>query len=133
MVSHLIAGSGGAGLLANLSDPAQAAQVEALLAVVPADILAGLVERCMTIILHIAFTFLVLLAVLRLRPVFLAAAILYHAFVDFTAVFLAGSYGIWPAEAAVAVLAAIGVVMIAIGWKSSGPQERELPGIDPPA
>lgn len=133
MVSYLIAGSGGAGLLANLSDPAQAARVEALLAVAPADILAGLFERCMTVILHIAFTFLVLLAVLRSRPVFLAAAILYHAFVDFTAVFLAGSYGIWPAEAAVAGLAATGVVVIAIGWRSAGLQEREHPGADLPA
>jgi uncharacterized membrane protein YhfC len=131
LYSYLIASSGGAGLLANMSDPAQAAAINALLAVSPTDILAGLVERCTTLILHVAFTFLVLFAVMRSRPIFLAAAIAFHALFDAVAVVSTELYGIWPTEAAIAGFAAIGVVVIVMGWRAAGktkewePVERE--------
>jgi len=77
----------------------QAAELDILLNLSPLDILQGFIERMMVLILHIAFTFLILLSVLRVRKTFLIAAMGWHAGLNAVVVVLAQTLGIWPTEA----------------------------------
>lgn len=81
-------------LNATLADPAAAESLAELSALTPLDIIPGLLERMMTIILHITWTLLVLMAVLGNRRVYLLAAIAYHSIVDVAAVYMVGTFGI---------------------------------------
>jgi uncharacterized membrane protein YhfC len=104
-------------------DPAALAQGEALLALTPLDILPGLFERLMTITLHIAWSVLVLAAVVFRRPVLLAAAVLWHAAVDTVVVWLSQTAGILATEVALALFTALGVGVLWYTWKRLGPGE----------
>ena len=126
MINYVLLTSGmldALGINATLSDPAQQAALAALAGITPADILPGLLERMMTLVVQLAFTFLVLYSVVKARPAFLLAAIGWHALVDFMAVYLAGMYGIWPAEAMVSASAAVGLGIIWWAWKVLGPPD----------
>lgn len=105
-------------------DPAVLAQVEALLALTPLDILPGLFERLMTITLHIAWSVLVLAAVVVRRPLLLAAAVLWHAAVDAVVVWLSQTAGILATEAALAVFAALGLGALWYIWQRLGPDTQ---------
>ncbi|MDD1715492.1 MAG: YhfC family intramembrane metalloprotease [Methanolinea sp.] len=112
-------------LNATLTDPNAAASLAELVALTPLDILPGLLERMMTIILHIMWTLLVLLAVLKDRMAYLFAAIAYHGVVDVASVYLAGTFGIWPTEAAIVLFAALGAGILWWIWNGLG--ERREP------
>jgi uncharacterized membrane protein YhfC len=89
-------------------------QQQALQETGPLDILPSLYERVLSIVLHIAFTFLVYFAVVQKKILYLIAAILYHAFANFIAVFVSQVYGILPAYIGLTLVALPGAYYI---WK----------------
>ncbi|RQD75185.1 MAG: YhfC family intramembrane metalloprotease [Candidatus Syntrophonatronum acetioxidans] len=81
---------------------------------------AGL-ERAFTIVIHIALSLVVLLAVTKGKPIFLLYAILLHTLINFPAVIIPGlGYSIWFAEIYVMLLALAGYIFI-IRSKNSFP------------
>lgn len=109
---------------ANISDPAQLAALDLLRELTPGDIIPGLVERIMTLILQIAFTMIVFLAVLKGQKIFLLAAIAWHTALDAVIVFTATVYGIWPAEAFIAANAVLGLFVISWIWNLAGKKQE---------
>jgi uncharacterized membrane protein YhfC len=80
------------------------------------DSMLGAVERIFTIPLHIAASVIVLQVFTR-KPGkqqigWLVLAVFLHAFMDGSAVFIAGQYGVYTAEAVLGVLALIAVLII---------------------
>ncbi|MDN5339721.1 MAG: hypothetical protein PWQ30_830 [Euryarchaeota archaeon] len=119
MVSYiLLTGDGGAIPLPD--DPAVQAQVDALRALTPLDILPGLAERMMTITLHIAWSLMVLAAIVYGRKALLALAILWHAAVDAAAVYLAQTQGILVTEGVVFIFAVLALAYIFWEWRRMG-------------
>ena len=84
-------------------------QNETLLNLKPLDLLPSLIERIMTITLHLAWSLMVLAAVVQKRTILLATTILWHTVADAVAVFLGQTAGILAAEMAVFVMALIGI------------------------
>jgi uncharacterized membrane protein YhfC len=122
-ISYIIITSGSLESLlmsANITDPVQLAALDVLKNLTPGDIVPGLVERIMTLIIQIAFTFIVFLAVLKEHWIFLLAAIAWHAALDAIVVFTAPAYGIWPTEAFIAGNAVLGLAIINWVWHSAG-------------
>jgi uncharacterized membrane protein YhfC len=115
MVSYILL-STDAGILNLTPGSPEALQVQALLALTPLDILPGLAERIMTITLHIAWTIMVLTAVVSSRPAYLALAIFMHTLVDFAAVYLGMVSGVIAAEVAIFAFAVAGVVYLRWQW-----------------
>jgi hypothetical protein len=74
----------------------------------------------MTITLHIAWSLMVLAAVVYGRKALLALAVIWHAAVDAAAVYLAPTQGILVTEAAVFVFAVIGFAYILWEWRRMG-------------
>jgi uncharacterized membrane protein YhfC len=101
-------------------DPAVQAQVEALWSLTPLDILPGLAERMMTITLHIAWSLMVLAAIVYGRKALLALAILWHAAVDAAAVYLAQTQGILVTEGMVFIFAVLALAYIFWEWRRMG-------------
>jgi len=123
LLSYIILTSGPSGYLllsTNLTDPAQVAALDTLKNLTPLDLIPGLVERMMTLILQIAFTMIVFLAVLTRNWLYLLAAITWHTVLDAVVVFTAASYGTWPAEGFVAINTVLGLISIYLIWKLSG-------------
>ena len=119
MISYIaITGDGGA--LPLPDDPTVQAQVAALRALTPLEILPGLAERMMTITLHIAWSLLVLAAVVYGRKALLALAVLWHAAVDAAAVYLVQTQGVLVTEAAVFIAAVIALAYILWEWRRMG-------------
>ncbi|MBN1195341.1 MAG: YhfC family intramembrane metalloprotease [Methanomicrobiaceae archaeon] len=106
-------------------DPAVIAQVAALLALTPPDILPGLLERMMTITLHIAWSILVLAAVVRKQRLLLLLAVLWHAGVDAAAVVIAQTEGVWAAEFTIALFTVPGLLVLWWAWRRLGKSERK--------
>ena len=119
MVSYIVL-TGDGGVIPLPDDPAVQAQVEALRALTPLDILPGLAERMMTITLHIAWSLMVLAAVVYNRKALLALAVLWHAAVDAAAVYLAQTQGILVTEAVIFVFAVFGLAYIFMEWRRMG-------------
>ena len=119
MLSYIAITSDGS-MLFLPDDPAVQAEIEALRALTPLDILPGLAERMMTIVLHIAWSLMVLASVVYGRKALLALAVIWHAAVDAIAVYLAPTQGILVTEAAVFVFAVIGVAYILREWRRMG-------------
>ncbi|MCK9306237.1 MAG: YhfC family intramembrane metalloprotease [Methanoculleus sp.] len=119
MVSY-IALTGDGGLVPLPDDPAVQAQVDALQALTPLDILPGLAERMMTITLHIAWSLMVLAAVVYGKKGLLVLTILWHAAVDAAAVYLAETQGLVVTEAVVFVFAVIALAYILWEWRRMG-------------
>lgn len=122
LVSYVLVTSGALDiLLANVThlSAEQAAELDMVLNLTPLDILPGLVERMMVLVLHISFTFLVLLSVLKSRKIFLLAAIAWHAGLNSAVVFLAQTQGIWPVEAFIVANALAGVLAIRAVWNAT--------------
>jgi uncharacterized membrane protein YhfC len=113
-------------LAANITDPAQLAALDLMKNLTPGDIIPGLFERVMTLILQITFTMIVFMAVLKARRIFLLAAIVWHAVLDAVVVFSAPTYGIWPTEAFIAANAVFGLAVINWIWHSGGEQRTEI-------
>ncbi|KQC05152.1 MAG: hypothetical protein APR55_06035 [Methanolinea sp. SDB] len=121
MILYIVFVSGNSGFLsAMLTDPQQLAAVGTLSSLTPLDIIPGLFERIMTITLHIAFTLLVLYSVVRLEWRFLLAAIAWHCFVDFIAVYISRLHGIWPTEGILALNALLALLVMLWIWKMMG-------------
>ncbi|WP_332450421.1 YhfC family intramembrane metalloprotease [Methanoculleus sp.] len=119
MVSYiLLTGDGGAIPLPD--DPLVQAEIEALRALTPFDILPGLAERMMTITLHIAWSLMVLAAIVYGKKMLLALAILWHAAVDAAAVYLAQTQGILVTEAVIFVFAVLALAYIFWEWRRMG-------------
>lgn len=95
-------------------------QLEVLMNLAPVDVLTGLAERMMTVTLHIAFSLMVLAAVLTARKMLLAAAIAAHAIVDALVVFTAQMYGILVTELILFVFALIALAYIRMQWRALG-------------
>lgn len=96
------------------------AQVEALLNLTPADLLPGLAERMMTIVHHLAWTLMVLAAVIFSRYLFLVAAIAWHTLLDAGAVYLGQTSGIAAAEICIFISTILAVAYILWQWKRFG-------------
>jgi uncharacterized membrane protein YhfC len=116
MLSYILL-TGDGGFIPLPDDPAVMAQVEVLRGITPLDILPGLAERMMTITLHIAWSLMVLVAVVFDRKVLLVLAVLWHAAVDAAAVFLVQTHGILVTEAVVFVFAVAGLAYILREWR----------------
>ncbi len=98
-------------------DPAVMAQIEPLRDIAPFEILLGLGERIMTITLHVAWSLMVLVAVVHDRKALLALAIIWHAAVDAAAVYLVQTHGVLVTEAVVLVFALAGLAYILTQWR----------------
>jgi uncharacterized membrane protein YhfC len=85
---------------------------------------AGL-ERMMTLVVQVALSLVVLLALRRKNLIYLVYAILLHMLVDFVVVILVNRVNVVVSEAAVFVFAVIGLVFILRLWK-----QEETPAID---
>jgi len=88
--------------------------------------IAGAVERNSTIVVHVAFSALVALAVWRRERTWLWIAILFHFLFDFTAVITyrmllqilgATAFSVWLTEGLVAVIAVLFAVFVYHYWK----------------
>jgi uncharacterized membrane protein YhfC len=119
MLSY-IALTGDGSMLFIPDDPAVQAQVDAFRALTPLDILPGLAERMMTITLHVAWSLMVLAAVVYAKKGLLLLAILWHAAVDAAAVYLAETQGLVVTEVAVFVFAVIALAYILWEWRRMG-------------
>jgi len=119
MVSYiLLTGDGGAIPLPD--DPLVQAEVEALRALTPLDILPGLAERMMTITLHIAWSLMVLAAVVYGKKMLLVLAILWHAAVDAAAVYLVQTQGVLVTEGVIFLFAVLAIAYIFWEWRRMG-------------
>ncbi|MCT8336365.1 YhfC family intramembrane metalloprotease [Methanoculleus sp. Afa-1] len=114
----LLTGDGGAIPLPD--DPAVQVQVDALRALTPLDILPGLAERMMTITLHIAWSLMVLAAVVYGKKALLALAVLWHAAVDAAAVYLVQTHGILVTEGVIFLFAVLALAYILWEWRRMG-------------
>ncbi len=85
---------------------------EVLLNLTPADLLPGLFERMMAMVLQVAFTLMVFASALSSRKTFLVIAIAFHSFVDFLAVYTLSTYGVLVAELSIVPLTAIALLYI---------------------
>jgi uncharacterized membrane protein YhfC len=74
----------------------------------------------MTITLHIAWSLMVLAAVVYGKKALLALAVIWHAAVDTVAVYLSQTQGIWVTEAVVFVFAVIALGYILWEWRRMG-------------
>ncbi len=119
MVSYIVITSNGS-MLPLPDDPAIQGQIEAVRALTPLDILPGLAERMMVIPLHIAWSLMVLAAIVYNKKALLALAVIWHATVDVAAVYLVQMYGLFVTEAAIFVFAVIGVAYIFWEWRRMG-------------
>lgn len=126
MLSYIVITSDG-GALPLPDDPAVQAQVDALSSLTPLDILPGLAERMMTITLQIAWSLMVLAAVVYGKKALLGLAVLWHAAVDAAAVYLAQTQGILVTEAMIFVFAVIGLAYIFWEWRRMGVRGASRP------
>jgi uncharacterized membrane protein YhfC len=87
-------------------DPLLSQQFDPLLAMPWHIPLAGAVERISAITSQITFAMIILQVFIRRNILFYVAAVLWHAFMDFLAVFLTGiGWSAWPLEGVMAVIA----------------------------
>jgi uncharacterized membrane protein YhfC len=123
MINYIVVSStpGILSLIAN--DTAAQQQVLALLQLTPLDILPGLFERIMTITLQIAFSLMVLASVVYRQYSLLAVAVVWHAAVDFFAVYLGQTVGILPAELSLFAFWIAGVAYILWEWRRMGARQ----------
>ena len=91
--------------------PAVQAQIAAAWSVPVLYPLLGAVERVSAISTHLFLAVLVMQVFIRRNYLFLVAAILWHALTDGVAVFAAATWGALPTEAAIGVLALIGLAL----------------------
>lgn len=85
---------------------------EALINLTPIDLVPSLLERIMALTLHVAWTLMVFSAIVSGRKRLLGLAILWHAAVDFFAVFFGIAYGVLVAEAIIFVFAVVALFYI---------------------
>jgi uncharacterized membrane protein YhfC len=88
------------------------AQIAAAWSVPPLYPLLGAAERVSAISTHLFLAVLVMQVFIRRNYLFLVAAFLWHALTDGVAVFAASTWGALPTEAAIAVLALIGLALM---------------------
>jgi uncharacterized membrane protein YhfC len=105
------------------------AQNEALINLTPADLLAGLAERMMAIIHQVAWTLMVLAAVVFSRYIFLVVAIIWHTLLDAGSVFLAQTSGILPAETFIFVSTLIAIAYLIWQWRRFGEAPKSVPDL----
>ena len=74
--------------------------------------LLGAVERVSAISTHLFLAVLVMQVFIRRNYLFLVAAILWHALTDGLAVYAVAAWGVLPTEAAIGVLAVIGLALL---------------------
>jgi uncharacterized membrane protein YhfC len=85
------------------------AQLEAYWATPAAGVLMGALERASAIMFHLLASTLVMLAVLRRRPVFLALAIFFHMLLNASALLVLPRWGVYVTEA---VLLGLGLLAL---------------------
>jgi uncharacterized membrane protein YhfC len=83
----------------------------------------GAVERFFTIILHLSLSLMIMIAFVRRRPGWIAAAILWHAIVDAIAVFSVSMWGAYAAELLIALMALVSLLFI-LRLKQPEPEEE---------
>jgi uncharacterized membrane protein YhfC len=121
-IEALIVGLGviGAFIAFNAMSPAQvdalpaAAQAQAQALRSPADLTAliGLVERAFALCIHLGLAVLVLQTFTRGSPLYLVAAIAWHALVDGVSVYAAPTWGIGVTESIVGVMALLSLGIV---------------------
>lgn len=74
--------------------------------------MVGAMERIFAIAIQIAFSVLIMYAFMSRKYYIIAVTIIFHAIVDFTAVYINYKFGMWYAELSVFIFAVIGIVII---------------------
>ena len=85
--------------------------------------IVGAVERFFTIIIHLSLSLMIMLAFVRRRPGWIAAAILWHAVVDAIAVFSVSMWGAYAAELLIALMSVVSLLFI-LRFKQPEPKEE---------
>ena len=119
MLTYIVL-TGDPGAIPLPDDPATQAEIEAVQALTPLDILPGLAERMMMITLHIAWSLMVLAAVIYGKKALLALAILWHTAVDAAAVYLLPMQGLLVTEGSVFLFAVLALAYIFWEWRRMG-------------
>jgi uncharacterized membrane protein YhfC len=107
------------GMLTQQQLDAMKVQNDALLNLAPTDLVPSLLERMMSIAVHVGFTMMIFSAVVFRRKLLLLLAVIWHAALDFLAVFTAFLYGLWTAESIVLAFALMALVYTRHVWKKT--------------
>ena len=123
------------GYLSDLIPPAQMdlvqSQIEAMFGIPWYMGLLGAVERLFALTLHLALSLLVMQLFVRGQRRWLAAAVLWHALVNATAVFAVSTWGALPAEGVVGIMALISLGIIYWLYQPEPPEPEPEPLPDP--
>ena len=95
------------------------------------DSFLSTLERLLTLPVQICFSILVLQVFTRGHAYWLLIAILWHAIIDALAVFAAGAWGVYVAEAIIALLAVLSVIII-FRLRQPEPEPIQEPITSPP-
>ena len=120
------------GYLSNLIPPEQMnlvqTQIDAMFGIPLYMGLMGAVERVFALTLHLALSLLVMQLFVRGGRRWLAAAVLWHALVNATAVFAITAWGVLPAEGLVGIMALIslGIIYWLYQPEPKGPEAEPL-------
>ena len=124
------------GYLSDLIPPAQMdlvqSQIEAMFGIPWYMGLLGAVERLFALTLHLALSLLVMQVFVRGKARWLAAAVLWHALVNATAVFAVTTWGALTAEGLIGIMALISLGIIYWLYQPE-PQEPEAEPLPDPA
>ncbi len=112
-------------------EPMLAAILDSLFSAPWYTLILGALERLFVIILHLAFSLLVMLSFVRRQPLWLAVAIFCHALVDAVAVYSAVVWGPYIAEALIAIMALFGLLFV-LRMREPEPVEKEPVPLPPP-
>jgi uncharacterized membrane protein YhfC len=112
-------------------EPIISATMGSLFSVPWYNTILGALERFFAIILHLSFSLLVMLAMVRRQPIWFVSAIVWHATVDALAVYSVALWGPYAAEALIALMAIISLLFI-IRMREPEPEKEDLVPLPPP-
>jgi uncharacterized membrane protein YhfC len=96
------------------------------------DSFLSTLERLLTIPVQIGLSIIVLQVFTRRQVYWLLIAIFWHALVDAVAVYAAGAWGVYVAEAFIALFAMVSILVIFL-FRQTEPEPIPEPAINPPA
>jgi uncharacterized membrane protein YhfC len=109
------------------------AQIEAYWSAPWYGAILGAVERCLAIVVQITLAVLVFQAILRRNVLWLGAGVLWHTAVDAVALIGSRSWGIYPAEGALFVMALVSLgILFYLRSRQVPGEEGPLVEVEPP-
>ncbi len=99
-------------LIPSEQEPLISASLDSFFSVPWYAAILGAVERFFAIILHLSFSLMVMLAFVKKQPLWLAAAVLWHAIVDGIAVYSVVVWGSYAAEFLIALMAMASLIFV---------------------